>query len=223
MSLSMETMNSALAPSSLGTTRKPTPSEALGQNDFFKLLTTQLGNQNPLQPMDNGEFISQMAQFSTASGIEQMQKSFGQLTESLRSNQGLAAASLVGHRVLSAGNQLNLDSGGQAMGGLRLEDAAEVAVQVKDASGQVIRTLNLGGQDAGTLTFTWDGSLDAGGQAAEGKYSFAVQALSGGKLVDSEALNTGKVQSVLLSGSEIRLELGDGLGSVPLNQINRIM
>ncbi|MFZ5660352.1 MAG: flagellar hook assembly protein FlgD [Pseudomonadota bacterium] len=198
--------------------------QTLGQDEFFKLLTTQLSNQNPLNPMDNGEFIAQMAQFSTATGVQQMQAEMARLGEALSAGQNLQAAGLMGHRVVIPGNQINLDGTGAASAGFILAEPAEVVVvSVKDQSGQVVKTLNLNAQAAGTHSFDWDGSADRGGTVPPGDYTFAVQALRGGKPVDAEALSVGKVQSVLMTQQGVQLELGGNLGNVALGQIQRIM
>ena len=108
----------------------------LGQEDFLELMTTQLQNQDPFKPMENGDFLAQMAQFSTVDGIQNLQKSFEQLSQSLVSNQALQAAGLVGRSVLAPTGLAALESGGAVKGVVSLPaSSSEVTVHITDASG----------------------------------------------------------------------------------------
>ncbi|HVT36879.1 MAG TPA: flagellar hook capping FlgD N-terminal domain-containing protein, partial [Nevskiaceae bacterium] len=122
-----------------------TASQTLDQADFLKLMTTQLQYQDPMKPLDNAEFVSQMAQFSTVSGI-----------------QSLQAASLVGRDVLVPASSGYLADGGVLAGGAQVSASGDVTVQIRDASGAVVRNLDLGTQPSGLATFVWDGKGDDG-------------------------------------------------------------
>ena len=116
--------------------------EELGQTEFLELMTAQLENQDPFKPLENGDFLAQIAQFSTVSGIGDLQKSFDKLSTSLVSNQALQAANLVGHKVLAPTGTVGLTQGGSVKGSIELPAASsQVTINVLDRSGQTIREL----------------------------------------------------------------------------------
>jgi flagellar basal-body rod modification protein FlgD len=199
-----------------------TASTELGQDQFLSLMIAQLKNQDPMQPMQNGEFLSQMAQFGTVSGIQDLQKSFGSLASSLQSNQALMATSLVGRAVLVPGSQLPF-AGAPAGAAAELpQAAADVRVTVLDASGQVVRQFALGAQAAGTVRFTWDGLNNAGATMPAGSYTIKAEAING---TTTSALATNvvaRVDSVSLGGQQgITLNLWDGT-SKPLSDVKEL-
>ena len=129
------------ANSSVGKTTTSATSSAGIQNQFLTMLTAQLQNQDPTNPMDNAQITSQMAQLSTVDGVNQMSSTLQALTDSMQTS---SAASLIGHGVLVPGSSLNL-SGSQATGGITLTQPADsVSVTVKNSSGAVVQTLQLG-------------------------------------------------------------------------------
>lgn len=200
-------------------------SQTLGQSDFLNLMIAQLKNQDPTKPLDSNQMISQMAQFSQVTGIQQLQQSFATLSKSLSSNQALQASTLVGHQVLAPTGAGVLASGGTITGAVNLPSAAtNVTVQIHDQSGQLVRTLNLGTQAAGTTNFTWDG-LDQNGQAAPaGKYSITASATYGGKQQAVDTLTAADVQSVSVNNTSGSLSLNlAGLGPVDFSQVQQIM
>ena len=155
----------------------------LGQEDFLKLLVAQLKNQDPSNPADNGEFLGQIAQFSMVSGIDDLGDSFDSIAGSLFANQAMQAATLVGKEVLVETNEAMLIAGGAVEGTLELdEDAIGVKLQIRDAAGSLVNTMQLGNLGAGIQRFNWDG-LDAdGNQLASGVYSIAAEGLVNGTL-----------------------------------------
>lgn len=178
------------------------------ENRFLKLLTTQLKNQDPLNPMDNAEVTSQMAQISTVSGIEKLNATLKTLLQGTIDSQTTQAASLVGNAVMVPGSSLVL-SKSAGVGGLILDsDADAVKVTISDGNGIVQRTLNLGDLDAGLHNFTWDGKTDAGAQAADGNYTIKVEATAGKDKVTATALNLGVVRSVITNANGFTLDLG---------------
>lgn len=184
------------------------------ENRFLKLLTTQMQNQDPLNPLDNAEVTSQLAQISTVNGIETLNNSLQELMSAYDSSQSLEAAALIGHDVLVPGSQLTLGSAGAAAG-LEISSAAdEVKVTIEDPTGVVVRTINLGASEAGSHFFSWDGLTDSGGTAAEGNYTFKVEAARGGETVASEALALHHVFGVQKDATGIRINLGDSLASL---------
>jgi flagellar basal-body rod modification protein FlgD len=189
---------------------------------FLTLLVTQLQNQDPLNPMDNAQLTSQLAQISTVTGVNKLNDSMSALAASLGANQYLQSAGLVGHSVLVPGEKLQL-SEHAAPGGFTLpQDVDSVVVTVSDASGRVVRQIDLGAQTAGTQTFDWDGNTDSGAVAADGVYTFSLRASSGGTAVTAESLMSGHVDGVVLDASgKTILQLGR-LGRVELSLVREI-
>lgn len=216
------TVSQALLDSVNGTATKAAKSVTTeAQDRFLKLLTTQLKNQDPLNPMDNAQMTSQLAQISTVDGIEKLNATLQRLLSSSVDAEAMQAAALVGHQVMIAGNGLQLGSAG-AMGGVELgANADQVTVIIKDANGIAMNTVNLGRLDAGLHQFTWDGKTDAGVQAANGAYSIAVTARQGANQVAATALQLAGVQNINRSSQGVSLNLGS-LGLITLNDIKQI-
>src|SRR4051812_21408999 len=184
---------------------------AADQEDrFMKLLVAQMQNQDPLNPMDNAQMTSQIAQINTVGGIEKLNTTVASLLSAFNRMQSQSATQLVGHQVLVAGSQVQM-AHGAATGGVALDAAADaVSVDILDASGQAVRTLGLGASPAGTRSFQWDGSLNDGNQAADGStWRVRVNASAGGKAVGATSLTAATVRSVSQSsdGSAL-LDLG---------------
>ncbi len=193
-----------------------------GSDQFLKMLVAQLTNQDPLNPMDNAQVTSQMAQLSTVDGISKLNATLSTMSMGFNATQALQAASLVGNQVLVDGNAMQL-SGGQASGGFQLEAAADnVSVSVKSAAGEVVYTADLGKQAAGLSVFHWDGSSNSGAKAAEGAYSFSVTAKNGTTNVSAATLTLGRVDGVTPAATGTTLAIG-GLGDVPLASVKHIL
>lgn len=145
--------------------------DELGQEAFLKLMTTQLLNQDPFKPLESGEFLGQIAQFSTVSGIGDLNESFATFASSLVSNQALQASTLVGRTVVTAAELGNLPEEKPFSGVVELlENATDLNIEIIDSSGQVIKQLNMGAQAQGLVTFIWDGIKDDGSKALPGDY-----------------------------------------------------
>jgi flagellar basal-body rod modification protein FlgD len=139
------------------TTAPPRSNAALGQQDFLTLLTTQLRNQDPLKPMENGEFLGQMAQFSTVSGIDRVNETLGSLGAGMRDMRIAMVSNLLGHSVLVPGTVTRPDSDGAIRGAIDLPEAVD-AVQITwtDArSGAILHSSALGAQRPGLVGFEW--------------------------------------------------------------------
>lgn len=176
--------------------------QTLGQDDFLALMVAQLKNQDPFKPMDNGEFLGQMAQFSTVSGIQKLQDSFSTLATSLTSNQALQAASLVGRGAMVNASTLALEDGSEAYGAIEVPaGAADVTLEVRDASGATVRRVNLGSQPAGIDSFQWDGTDESGNRVAAGAYTIQATATIGGKTQSLNTLVAERIDSVTLDGA----------------------
>lgn len=192
------------------------------QNQFLKLLTTQLQNQDPLNPMDNAQMTSQLAQISTVDGIQQLNATLQTLLGNTNDSQAMQAAALVGHEVLVPGSSMTLSSGA-GYGGFDLKTAADkVTVTVTDSSGHVVRTMNLGSAEAGSNMFSWDGKTDSGTAAADGTYKFTVSAVQGSNDVGATALSVGQVYSAVRSGTGINLDVGK-LGTFKFSDVREFL
>jgi len=218
----IDTKNSV--PDGLGLDKpKRVASDQLGQQQFLELMVAQLKNQDPMQPMQNGEFLGQMAQFGTVSGIQDLQKSFGSLATALQSNQALMASSLVGRTVLAPGSTGYLPAGGKLGGAVDLAAATQdVVVSITDSSGQLVQRLNLGAQSAGTVRFAWDGMTSAGTVAAPGLYQVTAQAQNGTQQYAPGTLTEARVDSVSLGGANGLILNLAGIGAVNLSDVKQI-
>jgi flagellar basal-body rod modification protein FlgD len=174
----------------------------LDQNDFLKLLTTQLKNQDPLSPMDNTQMVAQMAQFSSVAGISEMNKTLTGVATKLGSTSASDAMSYVGKTVLTAGSTAYPRASGNLDGAVELdEDATQVNVSIADANGGTLRNLQLGTQKKGTATFDWDGKDGAGNSVGPGPFTITAFATAGDKTVTSRTLVWAPVESVSLPSS----------------------
>ena len=203
----------------------PERSDDLGQEQFLELMIAQFSNQDPIEPMSNGDFLGQLAQFGTVSGINELQGSFAQLTESLYSEQALQAANLVGHSVLARTNQGFVAEGGSLSGAVELSSSANsVVIDITDSSGQLVRQLDLGIQGSGTIEFQWDGRNENQEPVAPGNYRISARAGRGINVENVETLIEADVESVTLgrAGQGMVLNLPGGT-ALNLSQIQRIL
>ncbi|HMM54935.1 MAG TPA: flagellar hook assembly protein FlgD [Candidatus Desulfobacillus sp.] len=201
---------------------KAAPKETGQQDRFLKLLVTQLRNQDPLNPMDNAQMTSQMAQISTVEGIDKLNATLKMILEGSSQNQAMQAAALVGHGVLVPGSGLAL-ADGLALGGFELDEPADrVSVVIRDANGIAVKTQQLEGQAAGSHVLTWDGRSDAGAQAADGGYTLSVSAWRGEDAVAARSLEAGAVTSVARNGNDVSLNVGL-LGSFRMSDVRQIL
>lgn len=196
--------------------------DELGKNEFLELLVAQLNNQDPLAPQENGEFIAQLAQFSTVEGIEKMNSTIDAMASSFQSSQALQASSLVGRTVVIPTDQAMIDPQGGFTGQLALPQASgAVLVNVYDEAGSMVSTINLGAQEGGIHEFAWDGTDASGNVLPAGKYRFEAQASVNGETVQLATLLPANVDSVSLGvghGGEMVLNLA-GLGSIGLSEV----
>jgi flagellar basal-body rod modification protein FlgD len=192
-------------------------SDAGSQDRFLKLLVTQLQNQDPLSPMDNAELTSQIAQINTVTGIATLNTSVQALSGQFLQMQTLQGASLIGKDVIVPGNKLDI-ADGVGQGGFELAAAADsVKVEVLNAAGTVVDTVQLGASSAGVNGFNW----------VSGKYdntsglTFRVTAMSGATKLDTTLLMRDTVNAVSTSGNSLTLEL-DRSGSTPYSSVKAI-
>ena len=209
--------------SAVGALSSSTVSSADGEQRFLKLLVTQLNNQDPLNPLDNAELTSQLAQMSTVSGIEKLNTAFQSLLAQSGSSQVLQSASLIGHAVLVPGTGLTLAQGVAVPFAVEVPQGADsVKVTVTNAAGNTVRSFDLGALPQGVKTLSWDGRSDAGAPLADGAYSFNVTASTGDAKAAATALTYAAVASVSQGGSGVSLELGSG-GKAALSEVRLIL
>ncbi|MDH3714345.1 MAG: flagellar hook assembly protein FlgD [Gammaproteobacteria bacterium] len=204
--------------------RPASGSTDMGQADFLKLMTTQLRNQDPFEPIENGEFLGQIAQFGTVTGIQELQQSFGDLSSALQANRALQASVLVGKQVMVNGNQAELAAETGLHGAVEVPGAvSDLRVRVLGGSGETLADIELGAQASGIVEFEWDGELADGTRALPGTYTLSA---AGGVAGEEQALATlavANVNSVTLGNGadDVRLDLG-ALGEIALSDVRRI-
>jgi flagellar basal-body rod modification protein FlgD len=197
---------------------------ALSVNDFLTLMTAQLQNQDPTQPLDPSTFVTQLAQFGTVSGIDAMQSSLSSLSSTLLANQAVSSVGLVGQTVLTQASSAQYSAGQSLAGAVQVPSgASSVSVNVTNSNGTVVQQISVS-PTAGLSSFTWDGSTESGTQAPSGSYSFqAIANVNGGSQAAQMYLG-GTVSSISLNSSS-----GSGatvntpqLGSIALSNIQQI-
>jgi len=213
----------------LGLTRvdetKDKANDELGQAEFLELMTTQLRFQDPLEPMENGDFLAQMAQFGTVSGVNELNDAFDSMSAAFQSNQALQASTLVGRKVLVPANQANLTEVNGMQAAINLNQPANnVIVNITDSTGQLVYRQELGLQQAGLTDFNWNGQLADGSQAAPGLYQFSAEVHRGNDVSSGETLSVVDVESVTLgqAGQDLTLSVS-GLGDISMSQVRKIM
>lgn len=197
-------------------------SSADSEQRFLKLLVTQLNNQDPLNPMQNAELTSQLAQMSTVSGIEKLNAALAALVGQSSAGQVLQAASMIGHAVLTPGDQL---AGGSEPAAFAVElpsSAQSVKVAITDAQGNAVRSIDLGTLPQGLHSEIWDGKNDAGAPAAAGVYRIQVVAANGAQTVPAATLVYAQVASVTQGAGGMSLDLASGQ-SIPLADVRKIL
>jgi flagellar basal-body rod modification protein FlgD len=198
--------------------------EGLGQDAFLELMLTQLQHQDPLNPMESADFLSQVAQFGTVNGITELNGSFATLSSSLQSNQALQASTMVGNTVLVPSDRTVLTPGNQVSGKVFSESSTpNLILDISDASGQSVRKISLGTQAAGLVEFKWDGLNNNGEPLPAGTYGIQAAAQVGGEAVAQTVLVNAKVDSVsLITGKEPLLNL-NGIGAYSMSDVLEIM
>ena len=198
---------------------------SLGQAEFLKLMTAQLNNQDPTKPMEGGEFFSQIAQFSTVAGIQELQSSFEQVATAMYSSQVLQASTMVGRSVLIPTSQVTTDGQSGVEGVVELPSSTnKLSIDIYDVTGQLINRVDMGSRNGGETTFNWDGR-DAGGKLVPaGSYQIKAEAQYGGETVGLNTYLAAKVESVSVGsqGQGVTLNLA-GQGAMPVANIKRVM
>lgn len=199
--------------------------QKLGQDDFIKLMTTQMNHQDPMKPMENGDFLSEMAQFSTVSGLKEIKDAFNGLASSLQSSQALQASSMVGRKVLIPGSMSTFSQGTPLKAAVDIEEnATDIKVSIMNDHGALVKEINLGNKSAGVSHFSWDGMLDGNKKAMSGNYSVRAIGMVDGKAESLKTLISDTVQSVSLgtAGKGVSLTLANA-GSAGLADVKEIL
>jgi flagellar basal-body rod modification protein FlgD len=212
------TNNSTAAATATSGSSASATNAAGAEDRFLKLLVAQLSNQDPMNPMDNAQVTSQMAQISTVTGVQQTNQAIKDLAAQLASMQMLQSSSLVGRNVLVDGNKIPVTNG-KGSGAVDLVAKADsVKIDILSAGGKVIDTINLGAQAAGRHTFDWN----AGSKMADGTVSYRVLATQGGKPVSTSQLARDSVDSVSTDSGTMNVQLR-GLGNVAYDKLKSIL
>jgi flagellar basal-body rod modification protein FlgD len=221
----MSTMNSKPATTSGDSVQADT-------DKFMTLLVTQLKNQDPLNPLDNAQVTSQLAQLQTVTGVNKLNETLNTLKASYQSSEAMQATNLIGHGVLVEGSNVTL-SGSKAIMGVELAgDVDSLKVVISDKNGKEVQTMDLGKQKAGVIPLAWDGvpdatNVDSSGKPvtlADGNYTFQVTATRGAdKLTDAKTLSFDSVASVTTNSTDgVKLNL-PSKGGVTLADIKQVL
>ncbi len=221
MAISIDEAQALARPDSV---KKPTAAGKTAQDlgdRFLKLLVTQMRNQDPLNPLQNAEVTSQLAQISTVTGVDKLNASLEAMSKAMAGAQTLQASTLVGHSVLAPGNVLD-HMGAGAVGAIDLKEPADfVNIDIFNADKLVVAHLSKENVPAGVSSFTWEGTNDLQEKLKNDAYTFQVKAHRDGKPVESAMLSRTLVNSVTLGGNELELNTKT-LGSLVMSQVRQI-
>jgi flagellar basal-body rod modification protein FlgD len=218
----LDTMNGT---SSTSTTSSSSSTSATSlQTTFLQLLVAQLQNQDPTSPMDSSQMTSQLAQINTVSGISQLNTSLTSLSTQLAAGQNAQAALLIGSTVLAPGSTVAVSNGSAPQLGVQLTSAAsDVKLQITNSSGQVVGSIDLGAQSAGTVPVTWTPDDSSGNALPNGNYTITATATVNGQSATATPLVASTVESVIQeSGGSAGLTLANG-STVALSSVAGIL
>ena len=196
----------------------------LQMEDFMSLMTTQLMNQDPLKPMESGDFLGQIASFSTVSGISDLQDSFASFAKAMQSDQALQGSSLVGRSVLVPSSIGVMTADSPMRGQINVEEpVSNLEMKIFNESGELVRTIPMGAA-SGYTNFEWDGLNNDGEALSEGVYQFMATGSVNGQNTAFATAVVAKVDSVLVGsgGQGLTINLA-GIGSVPFSEVQEII
>ena len=215
--------NLGIKRSSTSTPVASSASTTLGQTDFLKLMTAQMKNQDPFDPVDNTQMVAQMAQFSSLAGISEMGATLKGIADKLGTTSVADASSYIGKTVLTAGNTAYGRADGGIAGAVELAGAtSNVKVTIEGQDGQVLNQLSLGAQPAGTVAYDWNGKTAAGEGAGPGPFRVTVTAQNKGAAIGATGLVWAPVQSVSVPTSGSPTLNVAGIGTVSTSAIRQI-
>jgi flagellar basal-body rod modification protein FlgD len=217
--MAIDSLGAAAAAGATAGTRKK---QELGQEAFLQLLVAQMKNQDPTKPADSTEYLSQLAQFSTVTGVQSMQESISTLSDALRGSQVLGGTTLVGHDVVIAADSATLGATGDVRGSATLPTgASEAMLVVTDDSGQLVRQVPIDLKGGGE--FTWDGLDGLGERAPAGTYKIQAIANVGGYAEQMETRMVSRVGSVSIDPNTYSLTLNTDIGPIALAAVRQVM
>jgi len=224
MTIASDIINAQQSRASADTVSKVgSASQQLGRDDFLKLMLAQMKNQDPFKATDPTAFLSQLAQFSQVSGIQDMQSSMDSLATSMRSTQVLDGSTMVGRDVLVATDEAVLGETGSIKGAVNIPEGTSSAVlNIKDSSGALVRSVQLS-TTQGMNDFTWDGTTSLGERAAAGRYSVEIEAAIDGQNGSLETMLADRVGSVTIDSTKGLVLNTSNSGSRALSDVRRVM
>jgi flagellar basal-body rod modification protein FlgD len=193
--------------------------------DFLQLITTQLQDQNPLQPTDPTQFLSQLEQMSEVGSMQSMQTSLSGLQTSLQSTQMANGTALLGQTVLAPSTTATLDASGGSLTGAvaAASGATSVTVKITNSSGALINSFQVAPATSGLTNFTWNGTTSTGAAAPAGQYAIAATSSDGTTSTTLSPLIAAKVTSVTVDSSTQALDVTTENGTVPLSSVVSIL
>ncbi len=175
------------------------PSASLGQQDFLELLVAQMENQDPTKPMDNFQFLSQIAQFGMVDGIQGLQSSFGTVADSFKQSQLLQASSLLDRDVLAESNVGTFTATENIRGIVNVTDpTSQVTVEIRSSAGVLVDSFQLGGSTGGEMAYEWDGLGQNGEALPYGQYFVHAKGLSNGEPTNLSVDTLNRVESITI-------------------------
>ncbi|MBS0378657.1 MAG: hypothetical protein JSS29_09235 [Proteobacteria bacterium] len=212
-----------------GTGSSPSVNSALPSNmqisqaGFLQLISTQMQNQDPLNPTDPTQFLSQIEGLSEVSSLQSLQTSISGLTSGLQASQVISGTSLLGHSILASGNTATLSSGGSVSGAVTAPSgASELVVKVSNSAGSLVDAFAVAPQSSGYTPFTWDGTTIQGTAAPAGQYTIQVSAAVGNTAEAVSPMIYSKVNSVTIDPTTQALQLNTSNGTVALSSVVNI-
>jgi flagellar basal-body rod modification protein FlgD len=212
------------AASTTPTTTTAAAAQSMDQGDFLTLMTAQLKNQDPFEPVDNTQMVAQMAQFSSLAGISEMNTTLKAISDRLNGTTTSDTMAWIGRTVMTEGSIAFPRSGGGIEGAVELgADAADISVTIQGANGETLRTVSLGAQSKGSVGYDWDGTTDSGEAAGDGPFTVKVSARNAdGGSVTATNLVWAPVTSVSLGSDGAPILTLPGIGQVPVTAVRKI-
>ena len=218
--MAVSSIDSLMNPNELA---RVAPQKTMGQEDFLKLLTTQMQNQDPTNPVDNTKMIADMAQFSSLEAMKQLNDTVSSMSQMFKTNQAVQASVLVGKDVVVPGSQISLISGNSPVALVNIEESlTDVKAQIRNANGELVREYSWESLPQGQGDLKWDGKDASGNALAQGNYTVTAWGTnSEGARAAVGTLVAKKVVSVDVGSSGASLNLADG-SAAGLDEIQQI-
>ncbi len=217
MSTSTDAMSGILSSTAAAASNAVPANLQINETDFLQLITTQLQNQDPMQPTDPSQFLGQLEGLSEVSSLQTMQST-------MSSAQVTNGASLLGHSILAPGTSATLASGGIVGGAVNAPaGTTNLTVSIADSTGAPVTSFQVAPAGSGMTTFSWNGATSTGTTAPAGQYTVSVNATVNGVSQAVAPMVVTQVQSVTLDPATQQLDLNTSGGTVPLSSVVTIM